>query len=791
MALSFLARWASHRRNSSRISAPGGLLRLEFLEDRRLLSVTVGNNFTGMGFPNTAGYVPPDTIAAAGPTAVVEAVNTELAIYDKTGKPIGSPQPLTTFFSSVMQGNQLSDPFVIYDEAAGRFVVGVLDLSISSQGAVTSDRFLFAVSDSSDPTNGFTEMHAINMTQSTGRGTVFADYPRVGWKADAIVVSFNMFTTGSANFYDHASVLTVNTSTVIDKINSTLGGWVTNLSSSDFTLAPATMHGSNSGGPMYLVEEAPQANAISVLTETNLTSPTSPPVFTSTVVSLPPGANYTAPPNAAQKGASTQIQTNDSRILNAEWRNNRLVAAQTVGLTTDSLAHARWYEFSTAGASPTLTQQGTLNNGANTFFPSIAIAANGGLGMTFIESSPSEFMSMYVTGQAVGDPLGLMQTPLQAQAGAATYTAFDGAPYRAGDYSGITVDPANPNTFWAANEYATTGTNNWGTWISNFTLAPQGTAHDVAVTGISAPGTVVVGNTASVMVSVANLGNVSETIAVSLSDTPMTGGVAGAVSAPQLVTLAAGASGQVMFTWNTSGAATGSHTLKATATLPAGETDGNLANNSASTTSTLTPVNVVTVASISPNALRRGTFATFTIRGSGFASGARVTFVNGSGPAPTASNIRVSTDGTTITLTVSISRRATVSTWDVRVTNTNTSTGVLSKAFTVTTVLPSRFGDTFRTANGLPHSNPDYPILLSGPPTQPTGTGPDSEQKEIFKANGTRTGRSQTGGSTTIDPHLLALAMGDNGWRSAWLSGNDKGLSSAAVDLLLANWLRK
>ena len=52
-----------------------------------------------------------------------------------------------------MQGNQLSDPVVVYDEQAGRFVVGVLDLSISAQGAVTSGRFMMAVSDTSDATS--------------------------------------------------------------------------------------------------------------------------------------------------------------------------------------------------------------------------------------------------------------------------------------------------------------------------------------------------------------------------------------------------------------------------------------------------------------------------------------------------------------------------------------------------------------------------------------------------------------------------------------------------------------
>jgi hypothetical protein len=96
--------------------------------------------------------------------------------------------------------------------------------------------------------------------------------------------------------------------------------------------------------------------------------------------------------------------------------------------------------------------------------------------MTFMQSSSTEFVSMYVTGQASGDALGIMQTPVRVKQGQAAYGAsFDASPFRAGDYSGITVDP-NDGTFWAANEYAKTpgAAANWGTWMTNFTLGAAG-----------------------------------------------------------------------------------------------------------------------------------------------------------------------------------------------------------------------------------------------------------------------------------------------------------------------------
>ncbi len=71
--------------------------------------------------------------------------------------------------------------------------------------------------------------------------------------------------------------------------------------------------------------------------------------------------------------------------------------------------------------------------------------------------------------------------------------SFDSSPYRAGDYSGITLDPGsgpgdpNAGTFWAANEYAKniSASANWGTFISHFSLGASGpdtTAPTVTVT---------------------------------------------------------------------------------------------------------------------------------------------------------------------------------------------------------------------------------------------------------------------------------------------------------------------
>jgi hypothetical protein len=486
LTLSFFFRSPNRRRNDGPNRACQRLRevpRVESLEGRSLPSVVLNQTFSGLNFGDTAGFVPPDTIAAAGPTHVVECVNTNLAVYNKTNGSLVSKQSLGSFFNTF---DSLSDPNVTYDELASKFFVTVLDID---QDALLYGRF----SDSSgDPTSG-AETGQIPVTDFGGLiGVTVGDFPRVGWNADAYVVSLNMFDP-FFGIYDHVQVVTIPKANFFNPTTTDPFG-INDFAGNNFTLAPATMHGSQAGDPMWFVEEANYENGknIRVVEETGvLTSPS----FTSFDIGV---ASYTAPPDATQSGSSNKITTNDSRILNVEWRTNKLVASQAVGLSTDAQAHARWYEFSTAGASPSLTQQGTIGagSGANSYFPSVAINSKGDVGMTFMESSSSEFMSVYVTGATFSSTsfAMTMQTPVVAKAGLARYASFDSPPYRAGDFSGISVD-AN-DSFWAANEYATGNTSasaNWGTWIANFSLTaaaslPIGPGPSAAVSGTQQTG---------------------------------------------------------------------------------------------------------------------------------------------------------------------------------------------------------------------------------------------------------------------------------------------------------------
>src|SRR5438552_4553074 len=105
---------------------------IEQLEDRNLLSVSVGISVDGMNTSNNScNCQPPDTIVAAGPNHIVEMVNTAIEVFNKDGTVASAPQSTLSFFSNHINGKQ-SDPFVSYDELAGKFVAGILDYSMSN-----------------------------------------------------------------------------------------------------------------------------------------------------------------------------------------------------------------------------------------------------------------------------------------------------------------------------------------------------------------------------------------------------------------------------------------------------------------------------------------------------------------------------------------------------------------------------------------------------------------------------------------------------------------------------------
>jgi hypothetical protein len=421
-------------------------LRLENLEPRTLFSVDLGQIIEGMP---TASYIPPDTSGAVGPSYFIETINTKIAYYDKyTG---AQTQELTfqSFFAPLGQVMSLSDPVICYDDYNQQFVVGIIDFD---RIALSQARFDFAVSNDSDPNDGW-QFYSYDMRDGGNR--TLNDYPKMGYNADAYVISFNMFPNGGS--FNHVDTLSIDKSTFTGYRNIVPGG------TGNFTLVPAVMHDANPGDPEWLVEDGTTPTTVKVCEMSNVLSFS--PNYQFFTVNVPAHAQ---PPDATQLGGGTiPVSGLGTRFYDASERFGRLVASHTIGTGgVGSVAHARWYEFDISQGNPTLVQASDINPGpgVHTYFPTIEVNGNGDLGMTYMESSPTEYMSMYVTGQAFGDAANTMQDGAVTHPGIGRYTLS-----RVGDYSEITVDPNDLTTFWAANEYK--GASAFNTGIASFTVS--------------------------------------------------------------------------------------------------------------------------------------------------------------------------------------------------------------------------------------------------------------------------------------------------------------------------------
>jgi hypothetical protein len=398
---------------------------------------------------------PPDPSVAAGPQNVVELVNTAMEIISRTGAVI-STTPLSTFFSSLSPAS-LSEPEVLYDEAAGRWYIGAVDFTNAS-----SDSFDFAVSNNSDATQGFT-VHKFAVDE----GSSFAVFPRMGVNADAIFVSFNMFTTSN---YLHPQILTIQKSTVLNGTSSSFSSFHHDQNSSLYTLDPANMHGAAAGGPEYFVTEGATAGTVDIIKETNVLSNT--PTDTDNNITV---ASYVQTLPAIPQPSGTVAINGGTEMLNAAWRNNILVATQTVATGSPQEAHARWYQFTTS-STPSLTQYGEINPGSGvaTYAPSIDIDTADDIGMTFMlsSSSPSNgYISMGVTVRTLVDPSGTMEQAAIVKMGATNYPGSPGPTY-VDHCSGTSVDPTT-GAFWLANEFIdqnTTAPNLWATCVASFLM---------------------------------------------------------------------------------------------------------------------------------------------------------------------------------------------------------------------------------------------------------------------------------------------------------------------------------
>ncbi len=408
-------------------------------------SVQIGINFTASTFGVDSAALPADANGVIGPAHYVELINGQFAVFDKsTGQRVLSLLDETFWVNAgISLGRTLSvtDPRVIYDGSSGRWFASMVDVNNRRQQA---NRFLLAVSNGSDPTQGW---QAVAIPAANGQN-YFADFPTLGIDANGVYLSGDLF-----DLQENPAgpiVVAIPKTSLLSNPPATSGMYSSGLQSYDTRgeiLQPAVLTGSTSTPDVLLsvgdlgLDFAPHSTLILTPIKSDSGGFSLGP---SVAINVP---SYEIPINPVQPGGIDSLDNGDTRF-SAQVRRVGDILYATHSIEIDDRAAVRWYRIDAAKQS--LLESGTITNSElELFFPSIAADANGTVVIGCNGTSANQFISSYAyIGRPTNGVLSF-EGPILLKAGLAAYDTHDSSgASRWGDYSATTADLDNPGRFW-------------------------------------------------------------------------------------------------------------------------------------------------------------------------------------------------------------------------------------------------------------------------------------------------------------------------------------------------------
>jgi hypothetical protein len=427
-------------KNSHTPSVPFGPLPAPRLQLPRLGGTTINQSYNGIDFlGSSCGCLPPDNGTAVGGNFVVEVVNVQIRVWDKTSGLQLLDEPLQTLFGVPTIG----DPYMMYDKLADRWYLSAID-----DNSYTG--LLLAVSLTNDPTGPY---YVYDLTNVGG----FPDFPKSGYNKDAIFISYNDF--GSNGGYAGVAA--------IDKAQALAGNLVyyTSYPPPQFrAIPPARMGDDLTGGTEWFMSIWDfGGNTVRVTKMTNYLSNT--PHYTTWELPVQPFGDFVA---ADQPGGPGSVADNDPTATVVHIHNHQLVTATWASTATDNFTYPKghYYQVDVHTATPKLMTEGLIDPGPGVavYMVSADQDRGGGFGLTWMESSLNEYVSTWVGTRPPIYPFGWINATDVAPGG-----GFMPYSYRTGDYSSTEID-SDGVTFWSSNEYiGNDGYNDiWNTWIASY-----------------------------------------------------------------------------------------------------------------------------------------------------------------------------------------------------------------------------------------------------------------------------------------------------------------------------------
>lgn len=425
-------------------------------------------NFDSNPTYNTGFYViPPDPSGAVGASHVVDAVNSLVEFYTKTGTRTFIAS-LKSFFASLGPLTLTFDPKIVYDPYANRFVLVVIERTDTALGdASNTSRIFVGVSDDGDP-NGTWFVTQIDALTNIAGADRWIDYPGVAVDPQAIYVTGNMFGFGAGGTFTGVRLWVIAKApfysggvATVSKLDPYAGG------GSATTTQPAATFGALPAGvgTFFVAYGGATLSGAQVLQLARIDDPIGSPTITQHVISMGTIDDNTLPlVDAPQSGSATAVNVGDRRTLTAVWRAGSLWSTFHVrpraGDPDAGQTTAHWVRIDTSNlTSPVVVDQGNIGGesiaaGASTFYPSLAVSSVGDAFFGFSASAPTIFPGSYWTMRVAGDAAGTTRAPAELHAGTDFYVRKFGATRnRWGDYTSTALDPVD-DCAWVFNEHA-------------------------------------------------------------------------------------------------------------------------------------------------------------------------------------------------------------------------------------------------------------------------------------------------------------------------------------------------
>ena len=458
-------------------------------------------------------FAPPDTNGAVGPNNYVQTVNVMFRVWDKSGNPLTPIAKLSDLFAplgSPCGTRNDGDPIALYDPLADRWLISQFCIPVFLPTPANPAHQVIAISQTGDPTGSYFLYDFVMPNPKLN------DYPHFGVWPDAYYMSDNQFGDGSGSgMYTGAGLFAFDRTKMLagDPSASFIYFDYGPIDISAGGMLPTGMDGLSPppvGTPNFFMEFRADEfgdpiDAIRIYefhadfaTPANSTLTVRPDLpVASFDARQPPGRGDIEQPSGGENLDSiadrlmhrlayrTLAGGVQSFVLN--WTvnvsgvNPTTAATYQAGIRFEELRrNAGTGNFSIHNQLTYSTDAGNGGTGRNLWMGSAAQDNQGNSALGMSASSTTIFPSIVWAGRLAGDAANTF--------GQGEATMFSGTGVqqsntsgRWGDYSAMTVDPADDCTFWYTQEYyAVSAPFNWQTRVGNFkyagcTVSPRGT----------------------------------------------------------------------------------------------------------------------------------------------------------------------------------------------------------------------------------------------------------------------------------------------------------------------------